>query len=401
MRHDIVIGSDAAGCTAAAEAARHGQDVLLVDDGYLSAEGHLRRYSLAVHQLREAILGSVDARRMFGEEPDAPRLADVRMGSLSWRARELAEVESAGLRSWLISSGVCIDSGPATLLPSGRIRLGTRCVREADIVIIACGSRPRRPTRFPFDDRVICDEWSILQLDELPRSVLIVGAEETGCEFACSLAALGAEVTLLDRRRRMLRYVDRDIVAVLHKKMQRAGIVVVLDEQLRILDAKDHCPEPHAIIRLESGRVEQFERLLTAAGRSPNVETLGLEVELASNCPLTTYSIPEISMVGFTAETCDRLDVPHVVGVARYEELSLGRIREDRDGMLKLVVGRLDRRVLGVHLISTSARELVQLGAFALRSQAEVDALGNCVYARPSLSEAYRVAALECLAQLE
>ena len=457
MRHDaIVIGSDEAACAAALEGSKHGLDILLIDDGCSNLDELVRRRLLPMHHLREAIVRSVDFHQMFDNRSPAIRLHDVRLNALAKQTQRIAESQFRLLWNRLESSSVRVVSGPATFLSDNRVLVGSGDVREAQIIVIACGSRPRRPERFSFDGRVICDQWSIVHFEQMPRSLLVVGAESVGCQFACLFAAVGAKVALLDRRVRMLRYVDRDIIEVLHRRMQALGIDVVLHETIETLDVYDHNGEPHAIARLGSGRIEKFERVLIAAGECSNVDTLGLEhtdikiddlgfividdrfrttrrgvyaiggaisntpigagpqqgraamqhamgveSEVAPDWPITIYSIPEISMVGLTQEMCEHLEIPQVEGRARFEDLLSGQIRGDHEGMLKLVVSQQNRRLLGVHLIGSCARELVQIGVSIMRQGESVDVLANGAFSEPSLSEAYRNAALDCLDRLD
>ena len=457
MRHDaIVIGSDEAACAAALEGSKHGLDILLIDDGSLSPDNLARRRSLPMHQLREAIVRCVGFYQMFDKRSAAILLHDVHLNALAKQTQDVAESQSRLLSHRLASNSVCVVPGPATLLSDNRVLVGRGDVREAPIIVVACGSRPRQPGRFSLDGRVVCDQRSIVHFEQMPRSLLTVGAEIVGCEFACLFAAVGTNVTLLDRRDRMLRYVDRDIIEILHRRMRVLGIDVVLHETIEALDVDDRSSEPHAVARLGSGRIEKFERVLFAAGESSNADTLGIaekeieiddlgfivtdnhfctsrkgvyavggaisgarigagpqhgraamqhamgiQSEVTSDWPITIYSIPEISMVGLTQEMCEHLEIPQVEGRARFEDLLSGQIRGDHEGMLKLVVSQQNRRLLGVHLIGSCARELVQIGVSIMRQGESVDVLANGAFSEPSLSEAYRNAALDCLDRLD
>lgn len=456
MRHDaIVIGSDEAAVAAALEGSKHGLDVLLIDDGSLCSDGLVRRRSLSMHHLREAVVRSADFHHVFDNRSRALRLHDVHLNTLAKKVQEVGEAQNQALRHRLSMNGVRVNSGPARLLSENRVLVGSCEVREAPIIVIASGSRPRRPARFPFDGRVICDPWSVVHFEHVPRNVLIVGAETVGCEFACLFASLGTTVTLLDRRSQMLRYVDRDVIEIFHRRLQALGIEVVLNETLEALYVDESADEPHAVARLGNGRVEKCDRVLIVAGERANVETLGLDragietnasgfitindhyrttqpsvyavggaisgspvragpqqgraamrhalgidFEMPSDWPITIYSIPEIAMVGLTQEMCERLEIPHAVGLARYGDILCSQMRGDREGLIKLVAGRQDRRLLGVHLIGSCARELVQIGASVLRQEGPVNVLADAIFSEPSLSEAYGSAALDCLDQL-
>lgn len=318
-------------------------------------------------------------------------------------------------------------------------------------MVICAAGRPRRPAELPFDDRIVCDSDS-LGLGTWPRSVLVLGAEGDGCELACLYALLGSQVTLIDRRSRMLRYFDHDIVAVLHKSMQRMGIETVLGEwpaELVTPRGSSHC-----VAHLESGRSASWERVIVALGRvgcgadldleSAKVETdplglvvtgesyrtsargvyaagdaisravpsagsalegraamreaLGLDSELMREQPIVIGSAPELAMAGLSAAMCRQLEVPHVVGTARYDQLLPLRIAGESEGLLKLVVGRADRSVLGVQMVGAAARDLAQLSV-ALISREPVDRLASLGLS-PSRASLFGLAAIECIEQL-
>jgi NAD(P) transhydrogenase len=116
--------------------------------------------------------------------------------------------------------------------------------------------------------------------------------------------------------------------------------------------------------------------------------------------PIGIYTIPEISYVGRNESqlTADR--VPYEVGVARYRELARGQIVGDTYGMLKLLVSPADRHLLGVHVFGTSATEIVHLGQALMAGGMPVDYLVDNVFNYPTLTEAYKVAALDATNKL-
>jgi NAD(P) transhydrogenase len=116
--------------------------------------------------------------------------------------------------------------------------------------------------------------------------------------------------------------------------------------------------------------------------------------------PTGVYAIPEIGMVGRTEEELTEAAVPYVAGRARFAELARGVMVNDEDGMLKLLVHRVDRAVLGVHVIGTSAADLVHIGQAVMAGGMPVDFLVSAVFNYPTFAEAYKVAALDAANQL-
>jgi len=456
-RHDmIVVGSGPGACTAAVEAAGLGCNVLLVEPE--------RPYHAPIPpRLRQALAARL-AGDLRGAGPPAdgiPRPACWE--ELSLRAEQEARRYLESIRRRLERSKVQVERGAVRFAAPDAVQLGPSAVRRAPLVVVATGARPRRPSFFPFDDRVVCDVASAFRADVPLRSATVVGASTEGCEIASLLAALDVPVALLDRRTRLLRAMDRDVLRTFHARLQDAGVDVVLGEEIVEVAIAPHPREPHAALHLASGRVDRCDRLVVCAGRLPNVEelrldcagvetdpsgrivtdefgstsapgvyaigevstagadlgtelyqarvavdhALGREPLLAEHLPRTLYTIPEMATVGLTDEACDRLGVPQASGSSPYPPVGsdLGSpvgsdLGSEEPGLLKLVVDAEGRGVLGIHIVGSRAGETLQLGVELMRRGARVDELASLLYASPGPAEAYRAAAVDAIQQL-
>nr|MDT0664976.1 FAD-dependent oxidoreductase [Micromonospora sp. DSM 115978] len=141
-----------------------------------------------------------------------------------------------------------------------------------------------------------------------------------------------------------------------------------------------------AATSMEQGRIAAY----SAAGE----EVHALHAELM---PIGIYAIPEISYVGATEDELTEKAIPFEVGVARYRELARGQIVGDSYGMLKLLVSPDNRQLLGVHIFGTAATELVHIGQTVMGCGGTIDYLIDAVFNYPTLSEAYKVAALDAM----
>jgi NAD(P) transhydrogenase len=440
----IVIGAGAAGCSAALEASMLGMDVLLVDAAPLPGQGSLARGALDMAVLRDAIGAARD-----------PGHGKLDPSALLDRRRTVLRRHVGRMSRRLREAGVRFERGHASLRGPNEVFVEGHGTRRAEKVVIATGSRPRRPPRFPFDHRVVCDSDSIFRgAGARLRSLVIVGAEVEGCEFACLFAALGASVTLVERRRRLLRCADPDILEVLHREMQSLGVVVALEEEVEKLEVRRHQDEPHAVVQLASGRQEVCDRLLVLAGREPctdaaDLRRVGIDFDARgfiqvdecfqtrlpgvyavgdvvgppmrasvgirqgraaaqhaaghrpapiTDAPLAAHTIPEIAVVGLIEEALKRLDIPYGVGKVDFSELLRAEIAGNVRGLMKIVFERGEHRLLGVQIIGPSASELLPLGAAMIQAGATIDQLADVAFSHPSLSEAYRAAALDGLA---
>jgi NAD(P) transhydrogenase len=120
---------------------------------------------------------------------------------------------------------------------------------------------------------------------------------------------------------------------------------------------------------------------------------------LASVYPLAVYTIPELAMAGLSEEACQAQNVPYRVGRAEFHQNARAQITGDTVGLLKLVFAPGAHRLLGVHVMCEGAAELVHLGAFVLAQGGGLESFVGAVYNYPTLSDAYRVAALDGLAK--
>ena len=317
--------------------------------------------------------------------------------------------------------------------------------------MIAVGTRPARPASVEFDDRTIIDSDGLLRLAQrVPRTMTVVGAGVIGVEYASMFGALGTKVTVVDQRDRVLTFLDSEIGEAFQYLLRRRNVTFRLREKV---DAVDALEGRGARLKLASGKEIVTETVLYATGRQGDTDQLGLakaglkadkrgriqvdenyrtEVEhifavgdcaggagLAATAmeqgriaaltafdrpvaqlplliPTGVYAIPELAMVGATEEALTDAAVPYVCGIARWSELARGVISGDREGMLKLLVSAEDRSILGVHVLGTSATDLVHIGQAVMASGPNgLDFLVTAVFNYPTFAESYKVAALD------
>jgi NAD(P) transhydrogenase len=325
---------------------------------------------------------------------------------------------------------------------------------RAERIVIAVGTTPARPPGVEFDERTVLDSDGILHLAELPRTLTVIGGGVIGLEYASMAAALGVHVTLVERRPRILDFVDDELVEALQYHLRGLGLVFRLGEEVEGVRRREG---GGAITRLVSGKELPSDVVVYAAGRQGATEALGLAAagleadergriavgddyrtaqphilaagdvigfpslaatsmeqgrlaalaafghatgSIGALLPYGIYTIPEISFVGPTERELTEQSVPYVVGLARYRELSRGEIAGDRTGLLKLLVHAGTRKVLAVHIFGTSATELVHVGQTVMAGELTVDYLVDAVFNVPTFCDAYKVAALDAANRL-
>ncbi len=447
----VVLGSGPGGQRAAIQASKLGHTVAVIEKQRLGGaclhlgtipSKALRESALAASPGSGALLGPVMARtkRVISDE------CEVIEGAFGRNAVEFI-------------SGKGSIAGPHTIAVENRLG---RFEINADNIIIAVGTRPRRPAEIDFDNEILFDSDTILDLDTQPRTLLVLGGGVIGVEYASIFAKMGVTVTLAEGRPTLLASIDQELVETLRAQFIRSGITVRLSTQCcsiqKVLSPRGR---PMAEVELQDASgaktKEKFDAVLYCLGRSGNYEELnlkavGLEADERGNIkvnknyqtgvshiyavgdiigapalaassaeqgrlaalhaftgqaaefpdtfPYGIYTIPEISSVGYQEAQLAKRGIPYVVGKAQYSELARGKMIGDEFGFLKLVVHTKTRRLVGIHVIGTSATELVHIGQVAISFGATVEFFVDNVFNYPTLAEAYKVAAYNAINQL-
>ena len=453
----VVIGVGPAGEKAAVQAGYFGKRVCAIEGARDPGGAGTHTGTVPSKTLRETALylSGYRTREMYGVAVELEPTATV--PRLMSRKDAIVASESKRIRANLARHGVTLVRGVARFVDAHTLEVtradGTRRV-TGEVILIATGSRPARPEQIDFSDDRIHDSDEILRIEQLPRSLMILGAGVIGCEYACMFAALGVKVTLVDARDALLAFLDHEIVDQLLRSMQRMGIAVRLGARWTGVRREGDT----IVTAFEDGSTIAAEQLLYAAGRDgrtqdlnlgavgisadkrgyvhvndkyqTNVPTIfaagdaigfpalaatsmeqgrvavcqafGFEYKKAVGelLPYGIYTIPELSAVGETEDSCRHLGLDHVVGRAQYAQNARGKIAGDTEGLLKLIADRATRRVIGVHVIGERATELVHIGQAVIQLGGTVDTFIEMVFNFPSLAEAYKYAAYDCLGQL-
>ncbi|MFY9652490.1 MAG: Si-specific NAD(P)(+) transhydrogenase [Trebonia sp.] len=448
----LVIGSGPGGQRAAIAAAKLDRRVAVVERPEMLGGVCLNTGTIPSKTLREAILylTGVDQREIYGQ---SYRLKDeVTIADLTARTTRVVTKESDVVRSQLTRNRVAIIPGTARFTAPNEVEVDdgggrTRKV-SADNIVIASGTKPARPASVAFDEKTIIDSDGIIHLEQVPRSMVVAGAGVIGIEYASMFAALGTKVTVVERRMRMLEFCDEEVVEALKYHLRDLAVTFRFGETVASVEAHPQ----GAIALLSSGKKIPADTVLYSAGRQGMTEHLNLEAagltadprgritvdeffrtsvphiyavgdvigfpalaatsmeqgrlaahhacgeQTAPNTvpqPIGIYSIPEISFVGRTEDQLTEACVPFEVGVSRYRELARGQIVGDSYGVLKLLVSPEDGKLLGVHVFGTGATEIIHIGQAVMGCGGTVDYLVDAVFNYPTLSESYKVAALD------
>lgn len=454
----IVIGSGPAGQKGAICAAKLRKRVAVIDRRMMMGGVCVHTGTIPSKSVREAIfqLTGIAVRTFYGNNYRGN--GDVSLQDLSFRVNSIVSRETDVIRAQLKRNGVAVYQGLAQFADPHTIEVESeegKITLRGDNILIACGTRPARSPDIPFDGKRILDTDEFTNINSVPKEIIVVGAGVVGLEYASFMAALGAEVTLIDQRPVILDFVDREIIEALSYHLRQMGTTFRLGEKVTRVGCDTERDSVFA--ELESGKKVRGDVLLYAVGRQANgdqlrLEAAGLEPDprgkikvndsyqtqvphvyaagdvigfpaLAStsmeqgriaSCrmfgapseqmqelfPYGIYTIPEISMVGQTEEKLTAAKIPYEVGISKYVELAKSMMLGDETGMLKLLFDRNTRKLLGVHVIGQRATEIIHIGQAVLAYGGSIEYFRDTVFNYPTLAEAYKVAALDGLNKL-
>jgi len=454
----LVIGSGPSGQRAAVSAVKKGKSVALVEMRSVVGGVCINTGTIPSKTMREAVLhlSGYNYRSIYGMNYRVKE--KITMADLAFRVQHVIKTEIDVTEAQLSRNGVEVINGVARFEDAHHVRVvGTRGENsyEADNIVIAVGTRPASSPKVPVNGRTIINSDQVLELQDLPKSLMVVGGGVIGVEYTCMFAALGVRVTLIEKRPRLLEFADQEIVEALSYHLRDSRVTMRLGEEV---ESVEELPDGAVVANLESKKRISGDALLYAVGRQGNIDELNLAgagidadnrgripvdkdfrtkvphifavgdvigfpalasvsmeqgriaaerafgnehvISNPSFYPYGIYTIPEISFIGKTEEQLTEEDVPYEVGVAYYREIARGQIRGDTTGRLKLIFHRETHDVLGVHIIGEGAAELVHIGQAVMALNGKVEYFIDTVFNYPTLAECYKAAAFNGINRL-
>lgn len=457
----VVLGSGPGGERGAVTAARLGKRVLVIEKEAEPGGAAVHTGTIPSKTLRETavFLSGREQREVYGvgvtidEGLFVPKLLS--------RKATVKRLEVDRIKRDFFDAGVETLRGRGRLEGPNQVAVeleshGTRRI-TAEFILVATGSVPHRPPEMPWDDPAVEDSDTILELDSMPRRLVVIGAGVIGCEYASIFGALGSKVTLVDKRNELLPFLDADMSEALRVAFVNAGVSVRLEDVQTSIVREG----AQLAVNLEKGGKVLCDKLLFCGGRSGNTKGLGLEeagVKLgvrgsvavdatyrsnvpsvfavgdvigfpalastsmeqgrvaalaafgklkpcedsdgaAKVLPYGIYTIPEVSCVGLSEEDAIAKGIEVVVGKGRYDHNARAKINGFSDGFMKLVFEKKSRKLIGAHAIGDRATELIHIGQMAVALEASVDSVAAMVFNYPTLSECIKYAAREALSR--
>ena len=250
----LVIGSGPAGQKAAIQAAKAGKKAGIIERRDVVGGICINTGTIPSKSLREAVmfLSGFRQRNVYGASFRVK--SDITLEDLSFRCQHVIKAEQEIIQHQLARNHVDFINGTAAFVEPHRLSIRHGTTQDdftADHIVIACGTEPAHPADIPFDGETVIDSDCLLTLKQLPKSLTIVGGGVIGCEYACILATLGIPVVLVERRPRLLEFVDTEIIEALQYHMRQIGVTLRFNEEVVGVEKS---ADKSATIKLKSGK---------------------------------------------------------------------------------------------------------------------------------------------------
>ena len=454
----LVVGAGPAGEKAAAQAAYFGKRVAVVDRSP-EPGGTMVAGAVSTKTMREAALYLTGFTRhqVYGVGLDLN--PEVLIDRLRSREADVAALMTEAVRENLRRHRIELVRGSARLEADRTLHVtpldgGPVRVLAGDAILLAPGSRPFHPPEVPFEDPDVLDSDTARELNRPLRNLVVVGGGAVACEYASIFLALGSEVTLVDRAPRLLTFLDAELSGILADSFRSLGMRILHETSVASVRRDDG----EICVETTDGERIGAEKLIFAAGRTgetdglelkkagvatdergrilvdehyetsvprvfaagdvigpPGLASVSMEQGRVATCfamdipfkntvdpvtPSGVYTIPECATVGLTEEAAREKGIDYAVGLAWFKDNSRAAIAGATDGALKVVVDRGDRRVLGVHMVGEGATELIHQGQTVIHFGGTIDYFIHSTYDVPTVSDAYKYAAYDCLQRL-
>lgn len=357
----------------------------------------------------------------FGLEGITPK---INFQKVQERKEKIVAQLREGMQSRL--KGIDFLSAPAQFLSNEEIKAGGQNIRAKNI-LIATGSKPIELPAFKFDSRITLSSDDILNLKEIPASLLIIGGGIIGCEFASLFSILGAKVSVVEKMPQLLPGEDGDVARKLEIIFKKKGIKIHTNTDAQTFDTKNYsltlvCVGRAALtegmglaeigIRLEKGRILVDEYLKTNINNIYSAGDCTAKIMLAhfaayqgviaaenianlnppkkadnSIIPNCIFTDPEIASIGTSEEQAKNKGIDIKINKFDFLGSGMARILDEAEGFIKVISEARTGQILGASIIGPKSTELIAAFGVSITNQLKISQIKDTIFAHPTLSE--------------
>ena len=443
----VVVGGGPGGYVAAIRGAQLGLKTAVIDENPQFGGTCLRVGCIPSKALLESSHLLVEARDHMMEHGISATKLTVDLNTMMKRKSKIVDTLTGGINMLLKRNKVTSYVGRGTLVGNNKVSVSTGDTLDATNIIIATGSVPMQLPGIEFDGDYIGDSTTALSYSSVPKRLLVIGGGYIGLELGSVWNRLGSEVTVLEGTPQVLPGLDGEIARIAKRVFEKQGLTFKTEMWVESAIRDNGV----CLVKCKGTDPIECDRVLVAAGRSPNTSNLGLEdagvkvdrrgfievdehlktsangVYAIGDCiggamlahkaseegiavverlvigsghvnydaiPAIVYTHPEIAMVGKTEEQLKELNIPYRKGVCPFGANGRARALGEVDGKIKVLAHEVTDRILGVHAIGARAGDLIAEAAIAMNFGASSEDLARCCHAHPTLSEIMQEAAM-------
>ena len=445
-KYDVcIIGAGPGGYKAALILAKNGKKVCLVEKksnhiggtclnegcipakNFLESSNYVKKFSYFKNQGVQGELDGFD------------------MALLKNRTKELLSVLRGGIENKLKTFGVDVRYEEAKFEKGGKVFLSeSKEYIEAKKYIIATGSVHREHPVLSIDKRDIISSDEVFELEEIPKSLLIVGAGAIGCEFADFFNALGSKVHLCEFTPSILPLEDKDVSSTIQREFKKRGIKIDVSTSVKSYEKI----EGKLVVKFEKQTREfegEFDKILVSIGRVPNTKSLSLDSvrvkhdsrgfievdkrQLTSNediyaigdvtpspslahvayheakkaaydilgfdqlnesvVPNVVFTSPQVGSVGKSESYLKEKGSEYEVKKLFLKTLGMPKIKGDDSGFIKLLIDKNSKRLLGCSMVGYDMTEIINQVAICLNTKLTIKDINSMIFAHPTMSESF------------
>lgn len=442
----VVVGAGTGGYVAAIRLAQLGKETVLVSKDDSPGGVCLLRGCIPSKALIEVVKLY---EKIQSAETMGLHVKDVRIDVTelqNWKNQVVAKL-SGGVKQLLKQNGVEFVHGEAYFKNNHSMEIrtnGQKRYLNFKNAIIATGSRPKELKGFPFDEQNILSSTGALNLTEAPKSLLVIGGGYIGLELGTVYARLGAKVTIAEATDSLLPGTDKDLVRPVQKKLEGSGVEIHLETLA--LSPKKKGNGFEVTLQKKDGEKNQgeFEKILVAVGREPNIDGFGLEntgvkvneegfIPINERCqtqlphlfaigdvaggmmlahkasregkvaaaniagqsdafdnqvPAVIFTDPEIAYVGMQESEAKAKGLETVVGRFSFAALGRALTMNEKEGFIKVIAEKSSQRILGVQMVGPHVSDLISEATLGLEMGTLLEDFALTIHPHPTLPEA-------------
>lgn len=443
----VVIGGGPGGYPAAIKAAQLGKSVALIDEKGLGGTC-LNRGCIP----SKALIACADALHKISQSEEF----GITVGKVSFDYKKMVERKDEivskvrkSLEGLVKANNITLFNGYGKFISPHMIKVTGKDneIINADSVIIATGSEPKEMKSFPFDYKRIHDSTSLLDIQQLPKKLVIIGGGVIGCEFASLFVEFGVEIVILEALSSILPMESVSVSSALTRAFKKKGITIETSVFVEGIDLS----EKGVIVKLAGGKTLEADIALVATGRKLNTSGIGLEkagvvvdektgmipvndrmetnvsgiyavgdiaskwwlahvashqgIVAGSNAagipakmhynavPIVIFTNPEIATVGYTLEQAIAEGYQATIGSFPFLALGKSQAAFQTEGFAQIVTDRKTGQVLGAQVVGHEAATLVAEMGVVIANEMTVECITNTIHAHPTIAEAWLEAA--------